>query len=486
MTNNSYNAIIIGAGISGLTTALNLHRRRLDVLVLEKSDHIGGAIRSERIDGFLIEAGPNSTLETTPLLRELINSAGCEDDLHYASTASNTRYILKHGKFTPFPTSPGAFLQTKLFSALAKLRLFKEPFIPPSPTNADETVADFVLRRLGQEFLDYAINPFVAGVYAGSPEQLSVKAAFPKLHALEQKYGSLIKGQIRGAKERKRSAEQSKQSARMFSFNDGMETLPRAITQKLGGKILTQCSIENLAISSSSESVVESSFRVESVRNGERRIYHSKIIVLATPSYATSEIISSHTARTALALREIPYPPCAVVVTGFKRSDVQHPLDGFGYLIPEKEKRKILGTIFTSTIFSNRCPSDSVLVTSFVGGSRQPELALLPEAKLQSLVLGELHDLLGAPVKADFIYTRQWERAIPQYNLGHLERMSVLDQFENDHPGFYFCANYRGGISVGDCVKSADEVAKKIMRFVVQKTGDRSQRSDVRISDDEH
>ncbi len=461
----SVDVIIIGAGISGLTCAFNLHKRGKEVCVLEHSDHIGGAIRSERIDGYLVEAGPNSTLETTPLLAELMDASGCKADLRYADARSDTRYILKNGKLTPLPMSPAAFVKTKLFSLSAKLRLFKEPFIPPSPASANETIADFVKRRLGQEFLDYAINPFVAGVYAGSPEHLSVRAAFPKLHALEQQYGSLIKGQIKGARARKHNAEKSKQSAKLFSFHDGMETLPRALAQHLSDKITTGCRIEQISIQRDSE---QNHIRyIVSMKRGEELFQiEAASLILSVPAYAASELLSPLSAEVAATLQAIPYPPCSVVVTLFKREDVRDPLNGFGYLIPQKENRKILGTIFTSTIFSNRCPDDRVMLTSFVGGSRSPELALLPKEKLQSLVLLELAEILGVSAKPQFVYITQWERAIPQYNLEHLKRMAVLDRFESKHHGFFFCANYRGGISLGDCVKSANEAAHRALEYL--------------------
>lgn len=458
-----FDVIIIGAGISGLTCAFNLHRAGKRILVLEKSSHVGGAIRSARMDSFLVEAGPNSTLETTPLLREIISASGCAGEMQYANTASDTRFILKGGKLVPLPMSPGAFIRTNLFSTSAKLRLFKEPFIAPSSPSDEETISQFVLRRLGGEFLDYAINPFVAGVYAGNPDQLSVKAAFPKLHALEQKYGSLIKGQIKGARERKRNPEQSKQSAKMFSFNDGMETLPKAIAQHVGESIITEFSLEKILPERKDESS-RWEYRIEGSRTETPMRFEADAIILAVPSYAAAEIMNNVSPSCAANLRAMYYPPCSVVVSVFNRADVRNPLDGFGYLIPQKEQRKILGTIFSSTIFSNRCADEYVMLTSFVGGSRNPEFALLAEDKLHSLVLLELSELLGASARPVFLHSKQWEKAIPQYTLSHLDRIAALERFENEHRGFYFCANYRGGISVGDCVKSAFAITERIAR----------------------
>ncbi len=465
--------IIIGGGISGLTTAYMLQKQGRDVLLLEKLQLFGGAIRSRRIDGYLTEAGPNSTLETTPILTELITELGLDDRKLYASEASKKRFILKNGKLVPLPMSPPAFFATPLFSFGTKLRLLREPFIPPAPRDANESVAQFVRRRLGQEMLDYAINPFVAGVYAGDPERLAVRAAFPKLFELEQKYGSLIKGQIKGAKERRQRGEQSKQAAKMFSFRDGMQTLTdalaHAIVRKHADVLVTR---------------IEKTVDGFVVTAGEAR-YASRVLVLATQAGAAASLCNDLAPEAARALEPIPYPPVAVVITAFKREPGMHPLDGFGFLIPEKERRGILGTIFSSTIFTDRLPvsanrakqsqpslipvlgneGEIVSLTSFVGGMRNPDNALLPREKLLDFVLSELRDLLGTPLKAEFIHVTQWERAIPQYTLEHLERMAALDEAEMEFPGLFFCANYRGGVSVGDCVKSADGVVRRILEL---------------------
>jgi protoporphyrinogen/coproporphyrinogen III oxidase len=446
--------IIIGAGISGLSTAFWLQEKGHDVLILEKSDHWGGAIHSYRKDGFLVEEGPNSTLETTPLLTQLIKQAGVEDQKCYANDASDKRFILKHGELIPLPMSPGAFLRTKLFRLGTKLGLLKEPFISASAPDSNETIAEFVKRRLGTEFLDYAINPFVAGVYAGDPEKLSVKAAFPKLFELEQKYGGLIKGQIKGAKERKKNPEKSKERAKMFSFIDGMETLPRALAEKIIKK--------EHSVSVSRITKDDKGYSITATVNGEDRTYTCKALIIATPALAAAGLVKGLVPELEQTLIDIPYPPVAEVVTGYKHDEIEHPLDGFGYLIPEKEKRDILGTIFSSTIFPKRAPDGHALLTTFIGGMRQPENARLPENEIIQLALSEQHKLLGTPAQADFVHVTAWERAIPQYSLGHLERMAEIDAAETRNPGLYFCANYRGGISVGDCVKSADRIVGEV------------------------
>ncbi|NOY06131.1 MAG: protoporphyrinogen oxidase [Chlorobi bacterium] len=454
MTSNEttqYDTIIIGGGVSGLVTAVRLKYAGQSVLVIEKKDQAGGAISTSHAEGFLFEGGPNSALDSNPLISELFQSLDIQGERCNAAPESSNRYILKHGELIPLPMSPPAFFATRLFPLRAKLRLFREPFIKPSPPDADETVADFVLRRLGRDFLDYAIDPFIAGIFAGKPDQLSVRAAFPKLFELEQKYGSLIKGQIKGKKERKKRLEKSKQTAGMFSFFNGMETLPRAMHRYLGNAVLLSTTVEAFSRS-------DGLFRVDL---GERTVTAPRLVISA-PADATAKFIKELAPDLGREFTAIPYPPVAIVGMGFKREDVKHPLDGFGFLVPQVEGREILGTIFSSTLFPFRAPEGRVLLTTFVGGMRQPENALLPESKLFELVLKEIRDLLGVRGAPVFQASRAWKRAIPQYVPGHLDIMQRVQELEERIPGLFFCANYRGGISVGDCIKSAYALADRI------------------------
>ncbi|UCH84830.1 MAG: protoporphyrinogen oxidase, partial [Candidatus Latescibacterota bacterium] len=247
--------VIIGAGISGLATAHFLMQHGFETVVLEKNQHAGGTIRTEKVDGFIVEHGPNSALDTTPLFHEVFEAVGVQNSLEYANEKSKNRYIVRNGRLNNLPMNPIAFLRTPLFSMSSKLRLMKEPFVRPSDPDTDETLADFVRRRLGGEFLDYAVNPFVAGVYAGDPEQLSLSNSFPKLRALEQDYGSLIKGAIKGARERKRRGSASKQTARMFSFRSGMCEMTNALASSLAGRVLTGVRIDSIDRDSSGYAV---------------------------------------------------------------------------------------------------------------------------------------------------------------------------------------------------------------------------------------
>ncbi|NOX87516.1 MAG: protoporphyrinogen oxidase, partial [Calditrichaeota bacterium] len=346
---------IIGAGISGLTTAYLLQKSGCQVQVFEKNNHVGGSIVTEKKDGFLIDLGPNSTLETSEELRNLVDELGLQKQKVYANELSNKRFVVRDGVLHALPMSPPAFIKTKLFSWKAKLRLLKEPFIPPTQ-GEDISLADFVRYRLGEEFLHYAINPFVAGVYAGDPEQLSTPAAFPKLYALEQKYGSFIKGTIKGARERKKRKEVAKDRAKMFSFLDGMQVFPQALSSHLQNKI--RLNSEALALTPLAQG-----FKLTYVKDGIQEEQTFDQVVLSAPTYSQSELLRPLIKERADLLAEVNYPPVAVVFMGFKKENVVHDLAGFGFLVPEIEKKQILGSIFSSTIFPGRSPEGAVAFT---------------------------------------------------------------------------------------------------------------------------
>ncbi len=453
--------IIIGAGISGLTTAFLLKKAGLNVTVLEFQDEVGGTMKSKRINGFLVEFGPNSALETTPLLKQIVDEVGISNEMVYANEASNKRYILRSGKLHQIPMKPPEFFKSKLWSWRGKLRVMLEPFHSraKNPTGDpfwEETLAQFVRRRLGQEFLDYTINPFVAGVYAGDPEKLGVKSAFPRLYALEEKYGGLIAGTIKGAKERKKREEKSKVTAKMFSFINGMGTLPKAIANYLGSSIILNAKVKSVKKSGDK-------FLIEFEKEGRVETLSTEVVVISTPAYATAEIIKELSEELSQALKKIYYPPVTEVVFGYKKEQVGIEPDGFGFLIPEKENRKILGTLWNSTIFPQRAPEGYVEFTTFVGGTRQPELALKSDDELVKIVSDELKDIMKVSGEPEFVWISRWEKAIPQYNVGHLKIMDQIEKFEEENAGIYFCANYRGGIAVGDCVMSAEKTANKIL-----------------------
>jgi oxygen-dependent protoporphyrinogen oxidase len=450
---NDKSIAVIGAGISGLSTAHWLVQNGFDVTVFEKASRVGGTIITEHQDGFLIDLGPNSALETSDVLRELIRDAGIESEKVYGSEISNNRYIVKNGKLCALPLSPIKFLKTKLFSGSAKLRLLKEPFIKPT-TQADLSLADFVRRRLGNEFLDYAINPFVAGVYAGDPESLSAPAAFPKLFALEQKYGSLIKGAIKGARERKKRGEVSKDRARLFSFKKGMDTFTNSLAENLGDRVLLNSEVKQIG--------KQGLFAVELDIDGRSEQRKFDAVVISVPADAMSGMLKALIPEEAKRIGEINYPPVAVVFMAFKEEDIARELDGFGFLIPKVEKREILGSIWSSTIFPNRAPKGFAAFTSFVGGARQPRNAELDDERLRDITYNDLNDLVGLRGRPVLVRIKRWPRAIPQYKLGYLEYQTMFDNLENEIHGLFFAGNFRRGIGIGDSVLCAHETVQKI------------------------
>ena len=458
--NNDVDAdvIVLGAGISGLASAWEIQQQGALVIVLEAGLQAGGCIATAREQGCLLESGPNSALETNPLIAPLLETLGISRERIPASPRSINRYIVRQGWLHALPLSPFALLTSSLFSARAKLRLLREPFISRASPDAEESVADFVRRRLGDEFLDYAINPFVGGVYAGDPQALSVGAAFPRLHELEQRYGSLIRGQLRGAIARRRNPEKSRQSAPMFAFREGMQTLTDAMAQRLA-------SIE-LGTKVTNITGGREGYAVEATGADGRRRYRARAVVVAVPAWVATTLVASMAPAAAAALGAIPYPPVTVIHSAYRRDRIAHPLDGFGMLVPGREGLRTLGTLFSSTMFANRAPPGMALLTTFIGGARQPALAQLDEREIAAIAQAEQASLLGAAAAPEWVRVTRWAQAIPQYNMGHAARISTLEQTEHALPGLVFCANYRGGVSIGDCIKSANRSARDVMAFL--------------------
>ncbi len=448
--------VVIGAGISGLTAAHILNKVGYDVTVLEKNERVGGSIETVVENGILFDRGPNSALETTPIIAQLVEELNLKDQFVYANKEGNKRYILRDGELHALPMSPPAFIKTKLFSGKAKLRLMKEPFIGRSTDGYYQSIAEFVTRRLGSEFLDYAINPFVAGVYAGNPEDLSVKSAFPKLYALEEDYGGLIVGTIRSIRKRKKRKEQSKQSAKMLSFKDGMQILPKAIAKNLGHRVKLNADVVSI------RKTGDGNYGV-TYKDGKQTLTSLADIVLSTvPAFKAADLFGHFDEKFTDHCNDIYYPPVLVIYIAYNKKDVGQPLDGFGFLVPSKEGKSFLGAIWSSVIFPNRSNEDSAAFTLFVGGSRDPGFADDNEETVVKRVRNEFEEIMKINGKPVYTSTRFWEKAIPQYKLGYVEHENYFDHFEKENKGIIISGNFRGGISVGDCIKNAELVVQKI------------------------
>ena len=451
---------IIGGGITGLTAALRLRRAGVPVTLYEASNRVGGVIQTIVRDDYLAECGPNTLLETSPIIGDLVRDLRLEPERLYSDPGATNRYVLRRGVPTPVPDSAIGILTSKLFSTTAKLRLFAEPFVRRAAPELEESVAEFVLRRLGREFLDYAINPMIAGIYAGDPERLSVTQAFPKLHAIEQRYGSLILGQILGARERRNNREVSKQSAPKFSFRGGLQTLIDALHYELRDSIHLRSAVKRLHRT-------DGGWRATVMHDQFEMSREHDAVLLAAPAFKLADISGSGSAAVSLApLREMVYAPVASVVLGFRREDVAHPLDGFGVLVPEVEQRNILGAIFSSSLFPNRAPAGHIVISCYIGGMRAPDLATQGTESAVALVTDDLRAMLGVTGKPTFVHHTVFPKAIPQYEVGFGHFRNWMNRFESDAPGLFLAGHFRDGISLSDSIVSGDRAAERLGAFV--------------------
>ena len=451
---------IIGAGITGLTAAFELQKRGVPVAIYEASRRAGGVIRTVRQDSFMAECGPNTLLETSPAIPALFRELGIADQALPSDSRAKNKYVIRRGRPVPMPSSPSEFFTSELFSPGAKLRLLKEPFVPRSAPEIEESLAAFVVRRLGTEFLDYAITPFVAGVYAGDPWKLSVREAFGKVYELEQRYGSLIGGQILGARERKRTGGVSKQNAPKVSFTGGLDTLTNALAAKLGANLHLGQKLDRLE-------EVEGGWRLELNCDGQKDVANHSAVILTAPAYSLTDLPLRSDLHVSLGfLRRISYAPVSSVVLGYRREQVEHPLDGFGFLVPEVENLNILGAIFSSSLFPNRAPDGHVLITCYLGGLRSPELPFRDVAHQIGLVRADLEKtvgVIGAPV---FSHHAVYPRAIPQYELGYAKIRREIEAVEIKCPGLYFGGNYHRGVSLGDSLLNGLALGERVSEFV--------------------
>jgi len=408
-------------------------------------------------NGWLAEYGPNTILETSTQIKTLITKLGLDGEKLYPNSVSSNRFIVKNGKLLPLPISPLAFFSSSLFSTQSKFNIIREPFIPKWQNDYEESLSEFVLRRLGQNFLDYAVNPFVAGVFAGDPDRLSVKHALSKLYKLEQNYGSLIKGQIKKAKLPAEPDDISKNRAKMFSFKNGLKVLPETLASKLKTPIEFNTRVEQVQ-------KLNEGWEITYNQQNEIKTQKADNLIYAGTGHqlADCKIISDKDVDLSFG-NEIEYPSVAVLTLGFHKNQIQHTLNGFGLLVPEVENLQILGALFTSSLFPYRAPEDHVTITVFIGGVRQGELALEVEEKRLDIALNDLTVLLGISGSPAFIFHKKWTKAIPQYNVGYGDIKSKFQRLEKDNPGLYFTGNYREGISVADTMLQAIQTADNII-----------------------
>lgn len=455
---------VVGGGISGLTVAYLLANgtEDLEVDVYEADTRPGGKIWSDQVNGFLCEKGPNGFLDNKPKTLELCKSLGI--DPVKSNENSKKRFIFSGGKLNALPESPPAFIKSDLLSWSGKFRILMELIAHKGP--ADETVADFIIRRLGKEVLEKLIDPMCSGIYAGDPYNMSIQSCFPRIKELEQEYGSLIKAllKIRKQKKAERKSVQGKQEetkvsaapgGTLTSFYNGAQTITDALAEKLGGRL-------NLGVSVDSISKNNGSYQLHT----SKETVNADIVILSSPAYASSEILGSLDAELSKVLKEIPYPHVSVVCFGYKKEKVSNALNGFGFLIPFRENRRILGNLWDSSIFPNRASEGNVLLRTMAGGAKFPEMADMDDNKITDIVFDELNQILGLKKDPEMVRVYRWEKAIPQYVLGHINKLSAIDERLKGHPGLYLAGNSYRGIGINDCIEDAHKITENVLRKI--------------------
>ncbi len=452
-------AIIIGAGIAGLTASYLLSKKGKDIVTLDKSDHPGGPISSYREEGYLVERGPNSLLLPDPWVETLIADLGLTEELLETSEFAKKRFIIRNGKPIPVPGSPLQAIFSPLFSFKAKIGFLGEPFRRrlPDTEAASESVADFVTRRMGQEFLDYAINPFVSGVYAGDPEELVLRHAFPLMYGFERDGGSIIRGAMRYKKRKRQTGSEYKK--RSISFKNGLGTLPIRLAERLGKRLSLNTHVKEIEYE-------EKRWTIRAEINGEQISFHSRTLIVCIPSHAIKLLpwprsISERIEKSP----DLPYPAVHSLALGFKREQIQHPLDGFGALAPTKERLNILGALFSSSLYPDRAPKGNVLLTVMMGGRQRPGLAQTSRESLESMAIEDLRTLLGLEGKPTFSRLVTWPKAIPQYIRNFGPWKEIINSIEEEYEGLECGGSAIDGIAMGASIMSGRRIAESLENF---------------------
>jgi oxygen-dependent protoporphyrinogen oxidase len=447
--------LIIGAGIGGLTLGEALQRLGHEPVVLEYSSRPGGNIHSIHKNGFMAEAGPNTIQVAEKETLDWFHELGLKRELVQAQPEAAKRFILRGGQLHPVPMNLMEGLGTHLFTWGGKLRLAGEFLVPAERSKNDESLADFARRRVGSEFLKYALNPMVAGIYAGDPETLSVRHAFPKVWNLERKYGSLIRGAMK-VRKKKKGDDASGFKPGSWSLRQGLETLPAYLGTRLDERLKVKATLRELYYKGGRWQA-----KWDYIDREEEDTFDA--FVPTCPAWTMEALPMPEALHDMIApLFELNYPPVASVVLGYHRDAIRHPLDGFGFLVPEVEGRRILGTLFSSSLFPGRAPRNHVCLTTYVGGMRQSHLADRPKDKIREIVLHELEELLGIEEPPVFENVTVWPRAIPQYEVGYGRILDAVNQAKKTFRGLHFAGNAIGGISVEKTILNAKAVAETI------------------------
>ena len=451
--------VVIGGGISGLASAWwirELGRERgeaHEVHVLEAAPRLGGTIYTDHRDGYRCEWGPNGFLDSKPDTLELAERLGLTERLLRSSDEANKRFVLVDGRLIEIPTSPMKFMTSPILSFGGRLRVLREPFVGRG-TDPEETVGQFARRRLGPQAAQRLIDPFVSGIFAGDPDQLSLRAAFPRLAELEEQYGSLIKASQKLKKARGKDANAAGPSGRLTTFPGGLSEIVDRLASELGDFVHVRAPAAGLRREAGKWAV---EYEGEAIRDVDA-------VVLATPAPEAARLTRPLTGELAHALSGIPYAAATVVGLGYRRSELGHDLDGFGFLCPAQEQRKILGCLWTSSLFpGHRAPEDHVLLRLIVGGVRAPEMAMLDDEPLLDTVFGELRELMGVDAVPVYKNVIRHVSAIPQYVPGHMGRLASIEEALGGLPGLHMTGNALRGVGINDCTRAAKAVALQVV-----------------------
>lgn len=456
---DSQQVVVIGAGISGLACAYQLQRLGVSVRLLEAADHVGGLIGTADTEGFLFESGPQS-FQATDTVQKLTRDIGLEGELCTADPRA-PRYVLRRGRLHKIPMTPQAILTSSLLGNRARSKIALEALRRTRPPSEEESIADFVRRKFGHEILEYLVSPFVSGVYAGDPERLSLRAAFPTLDEWERQYGSVL----RGAMKSRSSKTGSKTPPALCSFRRGLGTLVQTLATKLGpslstgarASMISRCRIDN-----------HTNYQVPFSKDGRQQALAGRAVVLAVPAYIASHLVVSISESAAAALSGIAYASVAVVGAAYHERQAGAPLDGFGVLIPRTERYRTLGIVWNSSLFPERAPKGQMVLTSFMGGATDPEIVAKPDREIIDIVESDHAKVLamtGTPVATAIC---RHLKALPQYNLGHLHAVEAIRDAQCSTPGVFFAGNYLEGPSVGKCIENGFRTAEAVSDYVTR------------------
>jgi protoporphyrinogen/coproporphyrinogen III oxidase len=452
----SMRVIVIGAGISGLACAIRLAEGGCDVSVIEQAGRAGGVIASTSRNGFLFELGPQS-FQLTPALAELVRAAGLENRLESAP-ARAPRYVFAGGRLRPIPMGPQILVSGSLLGFGTRLRLMRDLAGRSRPPEREETVAEFVERKFGTELLDRLAGPFVSGIYGGDPTRLGLRDAFPDLYRWEREQGSILRGAMRAMRARR---ETGAARPALSAIRGGNARLLEALASKLAGRVSLETTVESVG---RAEEVTGKGFTVQVRGPAGVETRTAERVVMATPADITARMLAGMGGRLSELLLRVEYAPVAVVGTGYRREQVRNRLEGFGFLVARSEKRKLLGSVWMSSLFEGRAEPGHVSLANFAGGAGDPATTALPPDEIADVVERELAPILGISGQPVERIVNVYRRALPQYNVGHGRLVEQIRAEMAKIPGLFLIGNYLDGISTGACVDLAFRTAGSVAR----------------------